>query len=103
MLWIHWAKKARMIKADAATIVAYAAKAGLPKNCETRQRVGMTIVLKPKQRACDPDSQWKNVLDGLRKFGAIVDDSRTWLELEPVKYERGTVETWGTRITVGAA
>lgn len=100
LMRMHWAERARINTSEIALISAYADIAAVPRKCKTRQRVQMTIFLKPRQRACDPDAQLKNVLDALKRYGAIVDDSRTWLDLAPVQYERGSKDAWGTLIEI---
>jgi hypothetical protein len=109
LLRMHWAKRDRILRAEYALIAAHARAAGaaswrtetgalLP---HTRKRVEVTFVLRPGQRACDPDAQLKGLLDGLCRCGAIADDSRTWIDLAPVRYERGV--RWGTVVRISEA
>jgi Holliday junction resolvase RusA-like endonuclease len=91
----HWSKGHRLKKRDREMVWAYSqgeAKA------TGKRRVELTIILKPKQRAADPDAQWKSPLDALKHAGMIVDDNRQGVELMPVVYLRGTEMSWGTVI-----
>lgn len=54
-----------------------------------RRRVTLRLTLGPRQRAGDPDAYWKALLDACVRLGLLVDDSRTWVELAPVEFERG--------------
>lgn len=63
-----------------------------------KRRLGMTIVLKPRQRACDPDSQFKSLCDALVANGMLKDDNRQGVEVMPAKYDRSP--DWGTHITL---
>lgn len=61
-----------------------------------KRRVHLIIILKPKQRACDPDSYHKSLLDALKQCGMLLDDNRQHCELAPVLFERS--KSWGTVI-----
>ncbi len=91
----HWSKGHKLKKRDRQILWAYAQ--GKPKATGKRQ-VELTIILKPRQRAADPDAQWKSTLDALKHAGMIVDDNRQGVELLPVRYKRGTEASWGTII-----
>ena len=93
----HWSKGHRLKKADRAMIWAYAQ--GHPK-AESKRRVELTIILKKGQRAADPDSQFKSLNDALKQAGLLVDDNRQYVELAPVRYERGSETDWGTRVVL---
>ncbi len=54
-----------------------------------KRRVGLRIILGPKQRGCDGDAYWKVLLDSLVACRALKDDSRHWCETTPVEFERG--------------
>jgi Holliday junction resolvase RusA-like endonuclease len=54
-----------------------------------KRRVTITIILGPRQRGADPDAYFKAVGDALVDCGALVDDSRKWVEWMPVRYDRG--------------
>ena len=91
----HWSKGHRLKKLDRQMIWAYAQ--GQPK-ATGKRRVELTIILKPAQRAADPDAYFKSLADGLVHAGMLTDDNRQGVELTPVTYERGTASDWGTRI-----
>lgn len=92
----HWAVAARMKKADRQMVAAYFA--GQPK-AERKRRRQLTIILAPGRRKCDPDAYDKALNDALVHAGALVNDSDNWLEISPVKYERGSSSTdWGSLI-----
>jgi hypothetical protein len=61
-----------------------------------RRRVTIVIVLGPRQRGADPDAYFKATGDALKDCGALVGDSKEWVEWLPVRYERG--ESAGTII-----
>lgn len=92
-------KRGRLVKEEYAIVAAYALKAQVSR-ATGRRRVTVTMVLKPKQRGCDPDAQLKGLLDGLKRCGVIQDDNRTRIELAPVQYRRGTATEWGTEIVL---
>lgn len=99
LMHCHWSKKNRMKKADTHMVHAYLVRAdGKLKGRMVRRRVAVTIVLQPGQRACDPDSQQKSLLDALKHADAIVDDNRLWCEPVPPQYERDA--EWGTVIVL---
>ena len=92
----RWAA-ASLKKSDREIVTWYCRMAKIPAALGKR-RVRLTIILKPGQRAADPDSQHKSTLDALVHANALVDDNRQHVELAPVLYERATEKTWGTRI-----
>jgi len=104
LLKLHWASAGRRKKRDYAVVALFmsgAAKAISQRSTKgTRRRVSLKLILRPRQRAGDADAYWKVLLDGLVRCGMLVDDSRTWCEVTPVEYERGTAKTWGTVITI---
>ena len=93
----HWATASRMKKADAAIIAIYCR--AIPK-ATGKRRLSVEIVLKPKQRRCDPDAYHKSLCDALVKAKCLVNDSSHYVELSPVQYERGTDREWGTKLTL---
>ena len=97
LLCAHWGTAAKRKKADARMVWAYAASAQIPKATGKRS-VELTITLAPRQRAADPDSPWKSLLDALVRCGLLTDDNRQGVELLPVKFERG--ERKATRIVL---
>lgn len=54
-----------------------------------KRRVRITIVLGYRQRGADPDAFFKATGDALKHCGALVDDSKEWVEWLPVRYEHG--------------
>lgn len=85
----HW--RAYGMKKRDRRIIAEAS-IGLPKAKEKR-RVTLIIGLAKGQRKCDPDAYWKTTLDALVNCEMLAGDSDNWVELNPVKYERGTFQT----------
>jgi Holliday junction resolvase RusA-like endonuclease len=83
----HWARAAKIKRADRAIVAAYVRMAGLPR-ATGKRRVGLRIVLGPRQRAGDPDCYHKSLCDALTACGMLVDDSRQWVELLPVRFDR---------------
>lgn len=88
LLGVHWAVAARRKKADRRMLMVYCHNHGVEK-ATTKRRVDLTITLAPRQRAADPDAYWKTTCDALVACGALVNDSHKWVELAPVRYERG--------------
>jgi Holliday junction resolvase RusA-like endonuclease len=86
----HWRTSAKRKKQDREMVWAYSKQAKIPLNSSTKRSIELTIVLGPKQRACDPDAYWKSCLDALVHAMAIWDDSHEYCELLPIKFERGT-------------
>lgn len=80
--------RSRMKKSDREMVAGYARLAEVPK-AKRKRRVRLTIVLGPRQRGADPDAFWKGLLDSLVAAELLVDDSKEWVELAPVEYERG--------------
>ncbi len=72
---------------DKKKIAAESALAGIPK-AWCRRSVSLTIILGPRQRACDPDAYWKCLLDSLVACGLLLEDSRQWVKLGTVEFER---------------
>jgi len=96
LLGAHWAVAARMKKADRRMLCVTCH--GIPK-ATGKRRVTLTIGLKPRQRAGDPDCYWKSLLDGLVQCKLLVDDNRQHVECMPVQYERGLIMS--TTINLG--
>ena len=86
----HWSKRTRMKQSDYALIAHYGRH--VPK-ATTKRLVQLTIVLGKGQRAGDPDSYNKVLLDGLVAAGLLKDDNRQGCELAPVQFERGEKAT----------
>lgn len=84
----HWAISAKRKKVDCNLIRTYFHH--LPAATKKR-RVSLTIVLGKGQRGADVDAYFKVLLDGLVQSFQLVDDSKKWCELAPVKFERGDI------------
>jgi hypothetical protein len=82
---------------DAGLVGAACLMAGVPR-ATGKRRVTLTIVLGPRQKGRDPDAFHKSTCDSLRSCGALVNDSKEWVELPPVRYERAMRRS--TRITL---
>jgi hypothetical protein len=83
----HPMHRARLKKADA-QLIAYACRDDDVTRATVPREVRVAIVLGPRQRAGDPDAYWKSLLDALVRAGAVVDDSRRWVRLLPVQFDR---------------
>ena len=89
----HWSRRSRLKKADRELIACYARLAEIAL-ATGKRRVSLHLTLGPGQRAGDPDSYWKSLLDALTHAGLLVDDNRQNVELGPVHFVRGeTCET----------
>lgn len=75
-------------KRDRIIIAWRASMCGVPR--ASGKRLLRLILLFPKgKRMGDPDSYWKSLCDALVQCGALVNDSKDWVELAPVEYFRG--------------
>ena len=54
-----------------------------------QRRVDLLITLGPRQKGADPDAFWKSLNDALVQAKLLVDDSRRWVQLGSVTFERG--------------
>lgn len=84
----HWRTAANIKKKEAKRIAA----AFLASGCTGaigKRKLTMHIRLAPKQRAFDADNVWKGTKDGLKRCGAIKDDSPKWVDHESPTYSRG--------------
>lgn len=79
---------AKLKRQDRAIIAAYARNAALIPLALGKRRVGLRIVLGPRQRAGDPDCYWKSLLDALTHASLLTDDNRQGVELAPVRFDR---------------
>lgn len=86
----HWAVAAKRKKSDCNLIRTYFHHL---KPASKKRRVSLIIVLGKGQRGGDVDAYWKVTLDGLVQSFQLVDDSKNWCEIAPVKFERGDVAT----------
>jgi hypothetical protein len=82
----HWGKKNRM-KKGTGEIVSLACF-WIP-SARGKRSVRVHIVLPPKKRAPDPTNLWKDLLDGLKRCGMLLDDSGKWCRAEPIEFSRG--------------
>jgi len=92
----HWSVKNRLKKRDKSIVWGAMLENKIPK-ATCKRRVELTIGLGYRQRGGDPDSYNKSLLDALVVCGLLVNDSKEWVEIAPVKYERGE---FFTRITL---
>lgn len=87
----HWSKRARLKRQDRDAVFV-ATNLGLLEGlhfARGKRRVSLEITLAPRQRAGDPDSYWKSLLDALVHAGLLVNDNRQGVELGPVTFKRG--------------
>ncbi len=87
MMGQHWAKVAKMKKADRQWVGTYAMLRDIPKALGKR-RVSLEVVITGRQQETDPDSLWKSALDSLVHTRLLVDDSPRYCELGTVTYRR---------------
>jgi len=85
----HWAKAARLKRADRDTLAL--AFRQTPR-ATGRRRVAFTITLGPRMRAGDSDAYFKSLLDGLVQCGQLVDDNRQGVILQMPEFDRGQVK-----------
>ena len=83
-----WRRAGRLKKADREMIGTYARLAGVPR-ATGKRRVSLMLTLAKGQRACDPDSPWKSVLDSLVACGLLLDDRRQTVEIGAIEFVRG--------------
>ena len=88
LLKTHWAVANRYKSMDRDIIQSYANVYGM-KPATGHRTVRLTIHMRPKQRAADPDAYWKSLLDALVHAKLLVDDSRTHCTLGGVEFLRG--------------
>jgi hypothetical protein len=92
----HWSKGHRLKKADCEMVAHYARPFPKPGQGDKR-RVSLHIILNKGQRAGDPDSYQKSLLDALVHAEMLWDDNRQHVELAPVTFSRDAA-AWGTVI-----
>lgn len=97
LLHCHWGTASKRKKSDRQMIWAYAKQANVPA-ASGKRSVEIIITLAPRQRACDPDSQTKSLLDALVHCGLLTDDNRQGVEILPVQFKRGSFKL--TRIVL---
>jgi Holliday junction resolvase RusA-like endonuclease len=86
----HHQKAGRLKRHDREMVWAYVKQARVPADSSMKRSVELTIILGPKQRACDPDAYFKSLCDALVHAMALWDDSREYCELLPVRFDRGS-------------
>lgn len=93
----HWSVGAKLKLQAKLTVRIAGLNACIPL-AVCKRRVSLRITLAPRARGGDPDAYWKSLLDALVQGGYLVDDSKEWVELGPVEYDRG--ERRATTITL---
>ena len=83
-----WKTAYRLKKVDRNMIGHYCKSNQIPIAQGPRE-VNLLITLGPKQRAGDPDSYWKSLLDALVKADMLIDDNRQYVRLGAVDFVRG--------------
>ena len=91
----HWAKAARLKKADRDT---RALAFRQTPRATGRRRVSFTVTLGPRMRAGDSDAYFKSLLDGLVQCGQLVDDNRQHCEIMMPEFDRAAIKA--TTITL---
>jgi len=94
----HWSNGHRLKKADCEMVAHYARPFPKPGQGDKR-RVYLHIILNKGQRAGDPDSYQKSLLDALVHAEMLWDDNRQHVELAPVTFSRDP-KAWGSEITL---
>src|ERR1700688_2167962 len=87
LMGCHWGTASKRKNSDYLVIKEAALRWEMRRSSAYR-KVKLTIYLRPRQRACDPDAYLKSLLDALVNAALIVDDSRTHGSLEPVEFVR---------------
>ncbi len=85
---IHWGARARLKQRDADIIAGVCYVAGVTAAIGKR-RVGLTITYPPKKHEHDKDAFWLSTLDGLKRCGALWNDSAKWCDYTVPVYLRG--------------
>jgi hypothetical protein len=90
LLHCHWATAARRKAVDRNLIAGYCLFHRLPIATGPR-RVDLLITRGKSQRGRDgdPDCFWKSLLDSLVHAKMLIDDSRRWVQLGSVTFDRG--------------
>jgi Holliday junction resolvase RusA-like endonuclease len=86
LLRMHWSRRLRALKGDAAVVAAEALRQGVPR-AAGRRRVSLTVLHRAGRSKPDGDALWKGLLDALVKCGRLMDDGPAHCELGPVGYE----------------
>lgn len=85
----------RLKKSDRMIVACFAKNAAIPE-AKTKRKIRLLITLGPRQRGADADAYWKSCLDALVQAKLLRGDSKEWVELLPVEYQRGSARA--TRI-----
>jgi hypothetical protein len=93
----HWSNGSKLKKLDREMIASHFHKSRL-QSAHQKRRVGIHIILKKGQRAMDPDSLFKSLLDSLVHCGLLIDDNRQGCQNGPVTFSRAEDDLWGTLI-----
>ncbi len=83
----HYHARNRLLKQDAEVIGLEALRQHIPR-ATGRRRV--SLLIRYKNHALDPDGALKSLFDGLTVSGLILDDNRHQLEMGWVRYEKAT-------------
>lgn len=78
----------RRKKEDREFVILYSKMSSVPE-AQGKRRVRLIITLGPGQRGADADAYWKSLLDAMAHAKLIRGDSKEWVELLPVEYQRG--------------
>jgi hypothetical protein len=92
LLSMHWGERIKVKKCQHYLIAVEAWAARIPIAEGVKRRVTLTIVLGPRQKGGDPDAYWKVLLDSLVKCKVLVNDSKEYVDLAPVQYQRAENE-----------
>jgi hypothetical protein len=84
----HWARAARLKRADKNLVCAYAIQNRIPLALGPRE-VSLRITLPPEARGKDEDSFWKSTLDALVQAKMLVDDCTEYCRIGPVEIVTG--------------
>lgn len=87
MLRMHWRNRNRRLKADYNLIAYYCREAGVT-TATGKRRITQRRILAGRDKMLDDDNCHKGLLDGLTRFGAIIDDTTQWLERAPIEFDR---------------
>jgi hypothetical protein len=99
LIGCHFGTRARRKRSDREIVAGHALEQGIP-HALGKRLVKLHLVLRPRQRAGDPDAYHKSLLDALVACGLLVNDNRQHVELGPVSFQRGTAAEWGTVIEI---
>lgn len=84
----HWAVANRKKTGDYLRVLEEALRQHIP-SAVGKRRVSVLVVLPKGQRATDPDSLSKSLLDALTRAKLLRNDSHLWCDPEPARFARG--------------